>query len=96
MTPDTDRDSVPVVAWMTHHDEPMMFPTQAECAKYCDDDEEPIGLVHQSDHLAALASLTQRCEAAERLLDEAQTHAYAEGRRDEREELNATSPLPDA
>jgi hypothetical protein len=32
------------VAWMTHHDEPMLFPTREECADYCDDDEQPIPL----------------------------------------------------
>lgn len=32
------------VAWMTHHDEPMLFPTEAEAQSYCDDDEQPIPL----------------------------------------------------
>jgi hypothetical protein len=32
------------VAWMTHHDEPMLFPTREEAASYCADDEEPIPL----------------------------------------------------
>ena len=32
------------VAWMTHHDEPMLYPTWAEAAAYCDDDEPPIPL----------------------------------------------------
>lgn len=32
------------VAWMTHHDEPMLYPTFAEAAAYCDDDEPPIPL----------------------------------------------------
>lgn len=32
------------VAWMTHHDEPMLFPTAAEAAAYCEDDEQPVPL----------------------------------------------------
>ena len=32
------------VAWMTHHDEPMLFPTAAETAAYCEDDEQPVPL----------------------------------------------------
>lgn len=32
------------VAWMTHHDEPMLYPTFAEAAAYCDDGESPIPL----------------------------------------------------
>lgn len=32
------------VAWMTHHDEPMLYPTCSEAAAYCDDDEPPIPL----------------------------------------------------
>lgn len=32
------------VAWRTHHDEPMLFPTRAEAVDYCDDDEPPIPL----------------------------------------------------
>lgn len=41
------RDRQPVgepVAWMTHHDEPMLFPTSAEAAAYCEDDEQPVPL----------------------------------------------------
>jgi len=33
-----------VVAWATHHDEPMLFVTRAEAMTYCDDDEQPIPL----------------------------------------------------
>ncbi|CRD63828.1 hypothetical protein [Stenotrophomonas thermophila] len=29
---------------MTHHDEPMLFPTAAEAAAYCEDDEQPVPL----------------------------------------------------
>ncbi len=32
------------VAWMTHHDEPMLFPTRTEAIAYCDEGEEPIPL----------------------------------------------------
>lgn len=32
------------VAWMTHHDEPMLYPTFVEAAAYCDDDEPPTPL----------------------------------------------------
>ncbi|HEL3784036.1 TPA: hypothetical protein UM046_004312 [Stenotrophomonas maltophilia] len=32
------------VAWMTHHDDPMLFPTAAEAAAYCEDDEQPVPL----------------------------------------------------
>ncbi len=32
------------VAWMTHHDQPMLYPTFSEAAAYCDDDEPPIPL----------------------------------------------------
>lgn len=43
------------VAWMTHHDTPMLFPTREEAAQYCDDDEEPIPLFeHPSGNTDAL------------------------------------------
>ena len=29
------------MAWRTHHDEPMLFPTFDEAAMYCEDDEPP-------------------------------------------------------
>lgn len=32
------------VAWMTRHEEPMLYPTFSEAAAYCDDDEPPIPL----------------------------------------------------
>lgn len=32
------------VAWATHHDEPLLFPTEAEARAYCEDDEQPIPL----------------------------------------------------
>jgi hypothetical protein len=37
------------VAFMTHHDEPMLFPTWDEAVQYCDDDESPISLFHAAD-----------------------------------------------
>lgn len=37
------------VAFMTHHDEPMLFPTWDEAVQYCDDDESPISLFHADD-----------------------------------------------
>ena len=32
------------VAWMTHHDEPMIFRTREEAILYCYFDEDPIAL----------------------------------------------------
>jgi len=32
------------VAWMTHHAEPMLFPTREEASDYCEDEESPIPL----------------------------------------------------
>ena len=29
------------VAWMTNHDEPLLFPTKNEASQYCNEDEEP-------------------------------------------------------
>jgi hypothetical protein len=42
----TDTNNFPV-AWMTHHDEPMLFLTQLEALEYCDDDELPVPLYSQ-------------------------------------------------
>ena len=42
------------VAWMTHHDEPMLYPTFAEAAAYCDDGEPPIPL-----YAASVAAVNQ-------------------------------------
>ena len=41
---DKQKVELPVVAWATHHDEPMLFPTEHEASTYCDDDEPPIPL----------------------------------------------------
>lgn len=61
------RDRQPVgepVAWMTHHDEPMLFPTAAEAAAYCEDDEQPVPLYAappaQAVDLDAVRALLQR------------------------------------
>jgi hypothetical protein len=35
------------VAWMTHHDDPMLFSTEQEAAQFCDDAENPIPLYAQ-------------------------------------------------
>ncbi len=48
------------VAWMTHHDEPMLFPTRAEAITHCADDEEPIPL-YAAPVTAAPADLIERC-----------------------------------
>ena len=44
----TEREAcvaeVEPVAWRTHHDVPMLFPTRIEAAAYCDDDEQPVPL----------------------------------------------------
>lgn len=41
--------SLEPVAFMTRHDEPMLFPTWDEAVQYCDDDESPISLFHADD-----------------------------------------------
>lgn len=46
------------VAWMTHHDEPMLFPTDEEARSYCDDDEQPIPLY--AAPVAAQPDVTQQ------------------------------------
>jgi len=40
----TRADSGEAVAWMTHHDAPMVFTYRGEAAEYCNDDEQPIPL----------------------------------------------------
>lgn len=41
-----------VVAYATHHDEPMLFPDRKEAAAYCEDGEEPVALIRLSDYEA--------------------------------------------
>ena len=52
-----ERASEPA-AWMTHHDEPMLFPSRAEAAQYCDDDERPIALYAAPQPAPARVPLT--------------------------------------
>lgn len=49
-----------VVAWATHHEEPMLFPTWKEAFMHCDEDEEPVDLVTKADALAAIKALQDR------------------------------------
>jgi len=37
-------DNQEPVAWMTHHEPPMIFPTRKEALLYCDEDEDPVPL----------------------------------------------------
>ncbi|KOQ69943.1 hypothetical protein [Stenotrophomonas maltophilia] len=46
------------VAWMTHHDEPMLFPTAAEAAAYCEDDEQPVPLFRSPAQAVDLGQFT--------------------------------------
>lgn len=48
-------NNLEVVAYATHHDEPMLFPNRTEAAAYCDDGEEPLALIHISDYEALQA-----------------------------------------
>lgn len=45
-----------VVAYATHHDEPMLFPNRNEAAAYCDDGEEPVALICLTDYEALKAA----------------------------------------
>lgn len=68
--------SLEPVAFMTRHDEPMLFPTWDEAVQYCDDDESPISLFHADDVAklqaenealkAQLAAMTQELDKFER------------------------------
>ena len=73
-------------AWMTHHDEPMLFPSRAEAAQYCDDDESPIALYAAPQPAPALVPLTdqQLCSMRKENLtdDDAPAWAYEKGVRD--------------
>ncbi|MCU1215905.1 hypothetical protein JAK24_05940 [Stenotrophomonas maltophilia] len=56
------------VAWMTHHDEPMLFPTAAEAAAYCEDDEQPVPLYTAPPAQAVdLGAVREALQAAEGL-----------------------------
>lgn len=56
------------VAWMTHHDEPMLFPTAAEAAAYCEDDEQPVPLFRSPAQAADLGQVREALQAAARSL----------------------------
>ncbi len=57
------------VAWMTHHDEPMLYPTFSEAAAYCDDDEPPIPLYAAMPEQAVdLGPVREALQAAARSL----------------------------
>ena len=59
------------VAFMTHHDDPMLFPTWGEAVQYCDDDESPISLFHADDVAklqADLAAMTQERDELRKVL----------------------------
>lgn len=47
------------VAWMTHHDDPMLFPTAAEAAAYCEDDEQPVPLFRSPAQAVDLGQFRQ-------------------------------------
>ncbi|WP_329845748.1 hypothetical protein [Stenotrophomonas sepilia] len=48
------------LAWMTHHDEPMLFPAAAEAAAYCEDDEQPVPLFRAPAQAVDLGRWSQR------------------------------------
>lgn len=54
------------VAYMTHHDEPMLYPTFQEAAAYCDDDEPPIPLYAAPPEKAVDLGADVKASAAER------------------------------
>lgn len=37
------------IAWATHHDEPMLFPSMGEANEYCDFGEFPIPLIRKPE-----------------------------------------------
>lgn len=57
------------VAWMTHHDEPMLFPSKSEAATYCGDGEEPAALVRLSDYEALQAECEKLRAESQRLIE---------------------------
>ncbi|HHA2674538.1 TPA: hypothetical protein ACOECQ_000596 [Stenotrophomonas maltophilia] len=48
------------VAWMTHHDEPMLFPTAAEAAAYSEDDEQPVPLFRSPAQAVDLGEIIEQ------------------------------------
>lgn len=69
------------VAFMTHHDDPMLFPTWGEAVQYCDDDESPISLFHAADVAKLQADLATMTQERDRLKD---TNWYLNGIKDDR------------
>lgn len=57
------------VAWMTHHDEPMLFPTAAEAAAYCEGDEHPVPLFRSPAQTVDLGDFKTLYQAYVRLLE---------------------------
>lgn len=55
-----------VVAYATHHDEPLLFPSKTEAAMYCDAGEEPLALIHISDYEALATECEKLRKDAER------------------------------
>lgn len=52
-----------VVAYATHHDEPMLFPSKREAAMYGEDGEEPVALIRLSDYERLQAECEKLVEA---------------------------------
>lgn len=77
------------VAFMTHHDEPMLFPTWDEAVQYCDDDESPISLFHADDVAKLQAQLAAMTKKADGFFDALQLAAKinAEGQAREQQLL---------
>jgi hypothetical protein len=65
----TKPEALPIVAWATHHDEPMLWPTEQEASAYCDDDEEPIPLTDQATATARISELEAEVERLRPLAD---------------------------
>lgn len=55
-----------VVAYATHHDEPMLFPSKREAAMHCGDGEEPLALIHIGDYEALATECEKLRKDAER------------------------------
>ncbi len=75
------------VAFMTHHDDPMVFPAWDEAVQYCDDDESPISLFHAADVAKLQADLATMTKKADGFFDALQLAAKinAEGQAREKQ-----------
>ncbi|MEJ2895830.1 hypothetical protein RVU96_16875 [Bordetella avium] len=78
------------VAWMTHHDEPMIFLSAIECAHYCDEGEIPIPLI-VGIQAEAYASAKVR-EALEDLLNTLETREFDGGQRQITTHIRSLTP----